>query len=187
MIRSEPQIDEILTKLLGWLDAASRARRPLSLGDFFSFAAYDVTGELTFSRSFGFLDAGADIQGAIAVNEGMELYFAVFGYLRWLSFLVCNPFTTWAEMLPLGHLGAITKGALRERRANPDARFDIAAHWFRALDKAGEENLHWNDGTLFAAAITNLGAGSDTVSCGLQYVLHNYWICIFVFLSFFDF
>lgn len=140
----------------------------MELGDFFSFAAYDITGEMTFSKTFGFIEKGEDIQGAIAVNEGMELYFTIFGYFRWFSYLICNPFTTWTELLPLGHLGGIAKTALAERKKNPDARFDISAHWFRALDKAGDQSLHWNEGRLFAAAITNLGAGSDTVSCGLQ-------------------
>lgn len=42
-----------------------------------------------------------------------------------------------------------------------------------AVGKAGEENLHWNEGRLFAAAITNLGAGSDTVSCGLQSFVYH--------------
>lgn len=166
-------MDEIISKLFSWIDKAAGNHTPMELGDFFSFAAYDITGEITFSKSFGFIEKGEDIQGAIAVNEGMELFFTVFGYFRWLSFLICNPFTTWTELLPLGHLGSIAKSALQERKKNPDARFDIAAHWFRAVDKAGEENLHWNEGRLFAAAITNLGAGSDTVSCGLQSFVYH--------------
>ncbi|KAI0127595.1 cytochrome P450 [Xylariales sp. AK1849] len=173
VIRSEPEINEILRKLFSWFDDAADTHKPMELGAFFSFAAYDITGEVTFSKTFGFVDKGEDIAGAIALNEGMELYFTVFGYFRWLSYLLCNPFTTWTELLPLGHLGGITKLALKERKQNPDARFDIAAHWFRALDKAGENNLHWNDGRLFAAAITNLGAGSDTVSCGLQSFVYH--------------
>lgn len=125
-------MDGILAKLFSWMDDAARTRKPMELGDFFSFAAYDITGEVTFSKSFGFIEKGEDIGGAIATNEAMEIYFAIFGYFRWLSYLVCNPFTTWTELLPLGHLGAITKAALKERKKNPDARFDISAHWFRA-------------------------------------------------------
>ena len=173
VLRLEPYIDDILTKLFGWMDDAARNMKEMELGSFFSFAAYDITGEMTFSKSFDFTEKGKDIKGAIAMNESMELFFTVFGYFRWLSYLVCNPFTTWTELLPLGYLGKITREALNERKKNPDARFDICAHWFRALDKAGEENLHWNEDSLFAAAFTNLAAGSDTVSCGLQSFVYH--------------
>lgn len=168
VLRSESQIDEVLRGLFGWFDRAAITQKAMELGDFFSFAAYDITGEITFSKTFGFIEKGEDIQGAIANNEAIELFLTVFGFFRWVSYVFCNPLTTWMELLPLGHLGAITKSALEERKENPDARFDICAHWYRALGKAGDNNLHWNEGRLFAAAMSNLGAGSDTLSCGLQ-------------------
>ena len=166
-------MDYILTKLFGWMDHAADNHKEMELGDFFSFAAYDITGEITFSKSFGFTEKGEDIKRAIATNEGMEIFLATFGFFRSLSYLICNPLTTWTELLPLGYLGGITKEALQERKANPDARFDICAHWFRALNKPGQENPYWNEGRLLASAIANLGAGSDTVSCGLQSFVYH--------------
>ncbi|KAK3938182.1 cytochrome P450 [Diplogelasinospora grovesii] len=173
IIRTEPDIDEVLTKLFAWMDKASQDHTPMKMGDFFSYAAYDITGEVTFSRSFGFTDKGEDIGGAIATNEAMELFFSILGYFRWFSYLICNPVTTWLEILPLGYMGATSKSALKERRTNPDARFDIAAHWFRALEGAGPGNAYWNDAAILAAAISNLGAGSDTVSCALQSFVYH--------------
>ncbi|KAI0148893.1 cytochrome P450 [Pestalotiopsis sp. NC0098] len=173
VLRSESQIDEVLRGLFGWFDRAAITQKAMELGDFFSFAAYDITGEITFSKTFGFIEKGEDIQGAIANNEAIELFLTVFGFFRWVSYVFCNPLTTWMELLPLGHLGAITKSALEERKENPDARFDICAHWYRALGKAGDNNLHWNEGRLFAAAMSNLGAGSDTLSCGLQSLIYH--------------
>ena len=102
-------MDEVLTKLFGWMDHAAENYKQIELGDFFSFAAYDITGEITFSKSFGFIEKGEDIKGAIKLNEGMEIYFAIFGFLRPLSYLICNPFMTWTELLHLGYLGGITK------------------------------------------------------------------------------
>lgn len=160
-------MDEVLVKLLSWLDKSSEQKTSLKLGDFFSYVAYDITGEVTFSKSFGFTEKGEDIGGAIAVNEAMELFFVLFGYIRYVSYIFCNPLTTWLELLPLGYMGEKAKSALAERKENPDARFDIAAHWFRALEKNGPSKI-WNDDMVVSAAISNLGAGSDTVSCAMQ-------------------
>lgn len=52
---------------------------------------YDITGEVTFSKSFGFTEEGEGIGGAIAVNEAMELFFVLIGYIRFVSFIFCNP------------------------------------------------------------------------------------------------
>lgn len=169
VIRSEPYMDEVLVKLFSWLEKSAEEKTPLKLGDFFSYAAYDITGEVTFSKSFGFTEKGQDIGGAIAVNEAMELFFVMFGYIRYVSYVFCNPLTTWLEILPLGYMGQMAKSALAERKKNPDARFDMAAHWFRALERHGPSKI-WNDDMVVAAAISNLGAGSDTVSCAMQYV-----------------
>jgi cytochrome P450 len=167
ILRIEQHMDDVLLKLFGQIGRAAEERRALRLGEFFSYAAYDVTGEVTFSRNFGFTEKGEDIGGAVATNEQMEMFFTILGYFRWFSYLICNPLTTWLEILPLGYMGAISKAALEERRKNPDARFDIAAHWFRALEEYGPSTV-WNEARILAAAISNLGAGSDTVSCALQ-------------------
>lgn len=59
--------------------------------------------------------------------------------------------------------------ALRERQKNPDARFDMAAHWFRGVEKARKDGYEgFDDRHVLSAAVSNLGAGSDTVSCGMQ-------------------
>lgn len=175
VFRSEPYLDEVLVKLLSWLDKSSEEKTPLKLGDFFSYAAYDIIGEVTFSKSFGFMEEGEDIGGAIAMNEAMELFFVLFGYIRYVSYTFCNPLTTWLGILPLGYMGDRAKRALAERKKNPDARFGIAAHWFRALEKNGPSKI-WNDDMVVAAAVSNLGAGSDTVSCAMQFVLTARWV-----------
>lgn len=142
-------------KLFSRLDKAAENFEAIRMGDWFSYTAYDITGELTFSKSFGFVDKGEDIEGSIANMEQMELAFTVLGachssnllelrainrlkesrclrsrtgYFRWFSYLICNPFTTYLEIMPLGHMGAIAHRALEERKKNPDARFDMAAY-----------------------------------------------------------
>lgn len=168
VLQSEPQMDDLMMALFSKMDKAAASHTAVELGDWFSYIAYDITGEVTFSRSFGFVEKGEDIDGAIATNEALELFFTILGYFRWFSLLLCNPLTTYLEILPLGYMATIAKKALEERKKFPDARFDISAHWFRALEENGPTK-YWDDRMVLAASISNLGAGSDTVSCGLQY------------------
>lgn len=165
-------MDAVLQRLLAWMDGAAESREPFELSRFLSYAAYDITGEVTFSRTFGFIDQGRDIGGAIATNEAMELFFSVFGFYRWVSYAACNPLTTWLGVLPVGYMGKIARAALAERRLSPDSRFDIAQHWFRALESPTPppEGVRWDENRLAAAAFANLAAGSDTVSCAIQFV-----------------
>ncbi|CAJ2503302.1 Uu.00g106960.m01.CDS01 [Anthostomella pinea] len=146
----------------------------MELDKFFTYVAFDITGEMLFSKPFGFLDKGEDVCGAIAMNVGLEVYLAIFGFYRWVHWLVANPLVTWTQLVPMGHLFHTANSALSERQKNPDARFDVAAHWFRGLARAEKENSpHFNLRALQAAASSNVGAGSDTVSCGLQSFVYH--------------
>lgn len=100
---------------------------------------------------------------------GMEIYIAFAGYFQWLHRVFANPFTTWLAILPMGHLFDTTITALNERQKDPDASNDLSAHWFKGLEKAKQDkSKHFNLQCLQAFATANVGAGSDTVSAGLQ-------------------
>jgi hypothetical protein len=103
------------------------------------------------------------------MNMGMEIYIAFAGYFQWLHRVFCNPFVTWLAILPMGHLFDTTMKALSEREKDPNARQDLSTHWFRGLEKAKEDKSKiFNLRCLQAFATANVGAGSDTVSAGLQ-------------------
>lgn len=103
------------------------------------------------------------------MNVGMEMYISFVGYMQWLHKFFCNPFVTRLGILPMGHLFDTTMSALNERQKNPDARADLASHWFKGLEKAKEDkSTLFNLRCLQSFATANVGAGSDTVSTGLQ-------------------
>lgn len=147
ILESEPAIDNMIELLLGWLDEHSDERKPIDLDRFFTFTTYDVVGEVTFSKPFGFLREGRDVGNAITNSLNHNIYVAVGGYVRWLVLLVANPFVTWLKILPFGHIIDTAMSAIKERAKNPDARFDAAAHWFRYATlfvrflRLGEETL----------------------------------------------
>lgn len=108
------------------------------------------------------------------MNTGLEIYIAFVGYLQWLHVIFANPFVTWLGVLPMGHLFDTTMTALKERAENPDARPDLAGHWFRGLEKAKKDGSRlFNQRCLESFATANVGAGSDTVSAGLQSFVYH--------------
>lgn len=141
----------------------------MELDKFFTYIAYDITGEVTFSKPFGFMDAGADVGDAIAMNVGLQIFLCTFGFYRRASYLFNNPFVTWTGLLPVGHVVNTAAAAIAERQRNPDARADMCQHWIRGLAKARADGYEgFNERHLLSAAVSNLGAGSDTISCGMQ-------------------
>ncbi|ORY62979.1 cytochrome P450 [Pseudomassariella vexata] len=169
VIKSEPAMDINMKKFFGWMDKFADDQKPMDLDKFFTYVAFDITGEVVFSKPFGFMDAGEDVNNSIFMNMGMEMYIAIFGYMQILHTVFSNPFVTWLKILPMGHLFDTTMSALNERQKNPDAHEDLVAHWFRGLDKAKKDKSKIFDlRCLQSFATANVGAGSDTVSAGLQ-------------------
>lgn len=174
VLQSEPAMDESIMKLLAWMDKYVDSQEPMDLDRFFTYTAFDITGEVIFSQPFGFLEKGEDLHGSIAMVWGVEAYITFVGYFQWIHRLLSNPFTTWLGILPMGHIYDTTMAALSERQKNPDARFDLAAHWFQGLERAKKEGSKIFDlRCLQAFASSNVTAASETVSAGLQSFVYH--------------
>jgi hypothetical protein len=57
----------------------------LDLGRYLQFFAFDVIGELTFSRRLGFIEQGVDVDGIIDAIGANFSYFSVLGQIPWLD------------------------------------------------------------------------------------------------------
>ncbi len=170
VIRSEDAISSTIERLLGWMDRFAEKGEPMHLDKFFTYTAFDVVGEVVFSQPFGFLEQGVDIGNSISNSLALNAYAAVGGFFQPWNMMVANPFVTWLQIMPMGHLFNTTMKAINERERNPDARFDLAAHWFKTLAQH-PERMHLRD--IHAQATTSVGAGADTVSCGLQAFVYH--------------
>lgn len=53
VIKSEPAMDENISKFLGWMNKFADAKEPMELDHFFTFVSFDITGEVIFSKPFG--------------------------------------------------------------------------------------------------------------------------------------
>lgn len=165
---AEGSIDNVFTQLLDWLDRFAESGRPMALDRFVTFTTFDLLGEVLFSKPFGYLAAGDDIGGSIATTGQLVGIHALVSHFRGIQLLALNPWTT--KFMPWGHLFNTAARALDDRRRNPDTgRFDIVAHWLRTAAKNPDR---LTDRQLLANTVANVGAGSDTVSNGMQAFLY---------------
>lgn len=104
VIKSEPAMDENISKFFGWVKTFAHEKKSMELDKFFTYVSFDITGEVIFSKPFGFIEKGEDVDNSIAMNGAMECYIAFVGYLQWLHVIFANPFVTWLSILPMGHL-----------------------------------------------------------------------------------
>lgn len=163
LLRSEAHYDRNISYLFDWMDKYAESHEPMHLDKFFSYTTFDNAGEAIFSRSFGFIKEGRDIGGSIANSRSLNRYMGIAGYYVWiLRLLVANPVITSLNLLPMGHLFNTSMEALHQRKADPDARFDIVAHWFKTHQER-PDLLSYRD--VEAQTATSVAAGSDTLSC----------------------
>jgi cytochrome P450 len=170
VLQSEEAVSRTIEMLLDWMDKYAEGQKPMDLDKFFTFTAFDVVGEILFSKQFGFLQQGVDIGNAISNSLALNAYAAIGGFLQPLNMMVANPFVTWLQIMPMGHLFNTTLQAINERQKNDDARFDMVAHWFKTLAQH-PERMKLRD--IYAQATTSVGAGADTVSCALQSFVYH--------------
>jgi cytochrome P450 len=125
-----------------------------------------VLGEVTFSRSFGFVEQASDIGGAIANTRFLGLYIAVIGHYYWLhDILLANPLINFFGLAPSNHIFDTALAAVDERKKNPDVRKDMMEQW---LQTRRDHPDRMEEKELLAASVVNVGAGADTISTSLQ-------------------
>lgn len=79
LVQFEPLVDSTTTEFLRQLTwrHADQPDRICDLGEWLQFYAFDVIGELTFSKRLGFVERGEDVDNIICDLEKALGYFAV--------------------------------------------------------------------------------------------------------------
>ncbi|KAK8100532.1 hypothetical protein PG999_010906 [Apiospora kogelbergensis] len=176
VIRSEPQVDELIRLLEHRLDECINAKQAekhagiIDLNRWLTYFTFDVLGEVTFSQAFGFLAAGHDIRGTLANSRYLIAYLGFVGRYPALHHATLgNPLLSRLGIQPTSHIFDTVEAAMADRTRNPHVRRDMMAQWEEvratrpdrmAADEAGN------------AALANVGAGGDTTSATIQACLH---------------
>ena len=92
LLKMEPAVDSCIRLFMSRLSALVDKGEPINLGEWLEFYAFDVIGEITFSKKMGFLEQGKDVDNMIGSIEGMLQYNARCGQVPGAhKFLLGNP------------------------------------------------------------------------------------------------
>ncbi|POS81531.1 pisatin demethylase [Diaporthe helianthi] len=188
MQQLSPFIDDTIEVLMQKLNSAAgpangqtkdSSHRPVvDLGNWLHWFAFDVLGEVAFSRSFGFLEQGRDVDGAIRTIDDMQRYNGIVGQVPFMDLLLRrNPLRS---LIP----GQATKDALITRMAleelerrkpfdkesegkwrGGDGRQDLLASLIKGHLK---DPSKFSEGDVFAVAHGAIFAGSDSTASTMQ-------------------
>ncbi|QQK45617.1 Cytochrome P450 [Penicillium digitatum] len=172
----EPYVDKTIHTFFGKLDEFVAEAKVFDIAIWLQYYAFDVIGELTYSKPLGFLEKGNDVDGIIAAIEHFLHYAGTIGQMPWLDYLfIKNPLR---NLLGKGSTGAAARFArtrLDERLNRKDA-CPVARKQKDFLDRFLEaKNEHpniVNDTQVFAYTISNISAGSDTTAISLRAILY---------------
>jgi hypothetical protein len=119
------------------------------------FFAFDVLGEIAFSRKFGFLESGSDLEGAIKTIDEIQWYDGIIGQIpEWDLALRRNPLAKFLPGMDLSK-SLITRMALEElgkRKKYGEKvidRKDLLSQLMAANEKAPDV---FKEGDVFAIA-----------------------------------
>ncbi|KAK4206687.1 Pisatin demethylase [Rhypophila decipiens] len=171
LLRQEHRIDAIFSNLLDWLDRFASSQKPMDLDKFFTFTAADITGEVLFSKPFGYVAEGKDIDDTLARSHGIAGIGTATAYFPWLNKLVANPFMTWTGILPFRLIFETALNAIAERQTTQkgEKHNDVLAHWLQAHEE-GKLTMR----NVQAQTTLGVSGGTDGMSTGLQtFVYHT--------------
>jgi hypothetical protein len=115
MQQLSPFINDTIELFMGKIDGFTEAsNKVFDLGAYLHYFAFDVLGEVAFSRSFGFLAEGRDVDNAIKTIDNSQAYNGIVGQIPEIDHLLRrNPL--WKFIPALSTKNAlITRMALEE-------------------------------------------------------------------------
>ncbi|OTA63622.1 cytochrome P450 [Hypoxylon sp. EC38] len=170
-------VDKTIRTMIDKLSEYAADGRVCDMAAWLQYYAFDVIGELTFSKPLGFLEQGRDIDGIIKSLEKNLDYVGKVGQMPWLDQLMMkNPVR---RMLGGGSTGPAAKFARKrlDERLNlksnggnePQDRRDFLSRFLEAK-KTHPQTV--NDAQVLSYTISNVNAGSDTTAISLRAVLY---------------
>ena len=170
IIKSEPYIDNLLSLFRSRLSTLAANHAPVDWDYWLDYLAFDVVGEVTFSKQFGFLAQGQDIADAIKNQTILTIYLAVMAYFPWAhNYLLANPLIEKLGLQPAMHVLDTCNAAIVQRSSNDKVRKDMIEQW---LEQHRNHPDRMPASEIFAAVCITVGAGADTVSAALQALLY---------------
>jgi cytochrome P450 len=190
LVEYEPLVDSTIGVLLENLSTRYvKTGTTCDFGQYLQYFAFDVIGELTFTKRLGFMEQNEDVDGIIAAIGSNFRYFSVLGQMPWLDDLlgknpiyvryfrkpVSSPILAFAQKLLQERLRSLEAG---DTEATDDAsdgskvsKPDFLSRFLQARKNSEEPDLT-TDAKLLSYLFMNINAGSDTIASTLKGIFY---------------
>ncbi|KAE9372699.1 pisatin demethylase [Stipitochalara longipes BDJ] len=187
IVKFEPLVTSTVTAFIEALEKRFADRSDdlgvCDFGTWLHFFAFDVIGEITWSKRLGFVEQGVDIEGIIHKVDKAFAYFAVVGQMPWLDLLwMKNPVLLWLSSHGLLS-NTISPVALfarkrmmerenqerREAPLNETQPLDLLSRFQQAAKK---DPTFLNDRQILALTLSSIFAGADTTAITLRAIFY---------------
>ncbi|KAK7708535.1 hypothetical protein SLS64_006637 [Diaporthe eres] len=184
MLSMEGLVDKTINSLCEQIENrfvdGRNVQRTCDIADWIEFFAWDVVGELTFSKDFGFLKGGSDQMQLIETSESIMHYFGVVGQMPILDrFLGKNPWFSGAtspiKFPSFGRAAGFCFEQLTERLSHDDPEKEGGRQDFlRDFLKAKEDNPDLiSNNEVLGYLLLNILAGADTTAIVQKGIIYH--------------
>ncbi|KAL2882649.1 hypothetical protein SGCOL_001853 [Colletotrichum sp. CLE4] len=151
----------------------SQRKDPINVVEWFQWYAFDVVGELSFSRRLGFLDSKSDVGNMTKVLDSFIQYASTVAMMPELhKFLLGNPLVAYFLSSPALVISDVTKQEMDRREADPDAvHVDIMDKIIQSQKRIGPQEFPHSE--IFQHAVVNLSGGSDTAGIAMDSLIYH--------------
>ncbi|KAK3988045.1 putative cytochrome P450 pisatin demethylase-like protein, partial [Cladorrhinum sp. PSN332] len=176
VLAMEPLMDKAMAEFLDHLQARYvKPAKPCEFGDWLGYFAWDFLGLTTFSTKFGYMEAGRDFDGTLAIADKSIDYTGLCGQVPWADH--------WLDKNPVVHLGppnlsTVTGIAVenmtarlqgKDKNFNPD-RPDFLQYF---IDSKSTHPEIVDEGTIVGYLLLNLIAGADTTAITMRALFYH--------------
>ncbi|KAH6957379.1 cytochrome P450 [Fusarium avenaceum] len=185
LVQFEPFVDSTTTEFFRQLDLRyANENAVLDFGTWLQYYAFDVIGELTYSKRLGFVDQGKDVDNVIGSLDWLLNYAAPIGQLPILDRLLLKnslrlQLAKWGFSTSASPVAVFARNRM-QARVDPEkledmtfddneGRRDFLSRFLEAHQKDPE--FISNDRVL-ALTVANMFAGSDTTAITLRAIFY---------------
>lgn len=188
LVEYEPLVDSTVRVFLDNLASRfAKTGEVCDFGQYIQYFAFDVIGELTFSKRLGFIEKNEDVDGIIAAIGSNFRYFSILGQMPWLDDWlgknplyvkyfrkpVSSPILAFAQKLLQERLDSLESGADASKGADDSgsSKPDFLSRFLKARAETDSPDLT-TDAKLLSYLFMNINAGSDTIGSTLKGIFY---------------
>ncbi|KAJ9642832.1 hypothetical protein H2199_004353 [Coniosporium tulheliwenetii] len=185
LLAKEDAVDSCTLLFMHKLGEFAEQKKPVDLGAWLQYYAFDVVGEFSFAQKLGFLEQGADVDDMMKSIEGMLVYASQCGQVPEMHpVLLGNPLfpillpamETWNQVLnfTLKAVNSVNKKGKLDRDGELDAaaleaQGDMLSRW-SFIKLSDPSKMSTRD--IIVHLSTNVFAGSDTTAIALRAIIY---------------